>query len=144
MKKKIILVLIVFVVLVLCMGNAINLAVLMGSFTNTVDRHLSGGIVEIKSVYGKLNGNGNGIQYFGAALVKEDSVQDLDALVAELEQEFEVVEVLRQQSSKIESRHLEHRELTFSAEIPGDGGYLAICFFNSDNPFSNPADIAGH
>ncbi len=144
MKVKIILVVVVFLVLLLCMGNAINLTVQMGAFTNAISAQVPDGIIEIKSVYGKLNGNGNGTQFFGAALVKRDSVQDLDTLVAALEEKYEVVEVLEQQDSKIASKHLEHRELTFSTPMTGKDGYIAICFFNSGGPNSISLDLTGH
>ncbi len=143
MKVKIILVVVVFAVLLLCLGNAINLSILMGNFTGTVSDYASGEILELKSVYGKLNGNGNGTQYFGAALLKAESVKDLDALVAALEEKFEVVEVLEQQGAKIESRHLEHRELKFTAALDQNTAYIAVCFYDSTRN-SNPLDIAGH
>ena len=42
--------------------NEENLKTLMNQFTHIISESVNGDIVEAKSVYGKLNGNGNGIQ----------------------------------------------------------------------------------
>ena len=48
-------------------------------------------IVETVSDYGKLNGNGNGINYFGAVLVKVEGPDVLDTLVS-LNKDFDVMD----------------------------------------------------
>ena len=61
-------------------------AKILRSMVREFSRTISGTgakVVETKSVYGKLNGNGNGINYFGAALVRIDSVKDIDLLIGE-------------------------------------------------------------
>ena len=52
---------------------------LMHEFKGVVSEHAD--IVEDQSVYGKLIGNGNGIQYFGCVLILKDSLKDEKALM---------------------------------------------------------------
>ncbi len=101
-------------------------------------------IIEIKSTYGNLMGNGNKISYFGAALIQKDSVADIDALVASLDESFEFVEYSNQNSQKIESKYLEHKSLEFKTNISDGDNYISVIFYNSYHPKSNLLDIAGH
>ena len=101
-------------------------------------------IIETKSTYGKLVGNGNGIEYFGAVLVERDSVPNIDAILQDLNLQFESVEVLDQENQIIRSKYLEHRSLKYETEIPDGARYITICFFNSTHPNSDLLDIAGH
>lgn len=103
-------------------------------------------IVETKSVYGKLNGNGNGIQYFGAVLVRRDSAEaeDLDELIRWLGEDFEVVECCAQENSDITSKYLEHQTLKYKTAISPDDDFITIWFYNSYYPDSDQLDIAGH
>jgi len=102
-------------------------------------------VVETKAVYGKLNGNGNGIQYFGAALLTVDPAR-IPAILAALEQDFECSEGWEQTRQAIVSRYLEHRSLSYDTVIPAEGetSYVTICFFNSQHPDSIEWDIRGH
>lgn len=102
-------------------------------------------VVETKAVYGKLNGNGNGIQYFGAALLTVDPVR-IPAIIAALEHDFERAEGWEQTGQAIVSRYLEHRSLAYDTAIPAEEktSYVTICFFNSQHPDSIEWDIRGH
>ena len=66
----------------------------MEDFSDTISEKTQAKVVESKGVYGKLNGNGNGIDYFGAVLLNKADVADLDALLVLLEEDFEIVGVL--------------------------------------------------
>ena len=50
---------------------------LMNSFQSTIEQNTDIEIIDEQSTYGKLNGNGNGINYFGAVLVKSESSKDI-------------------------------------------------------------------
>lgn len=102
-------------------------------------------VVETKTVYGKLNGNGNGIQYFGAALLTVDPAR-IPAILAALEQTFECAEGWEQTGQAIVSHYLEHRSLAYDTAISAEEetSYVTICFFNSQHPDSIEWDIAGH
>lgn len=124
--------------------NESNLEGLMRDFSQIIAKHSQLEIVQAKSTYGKLNGNGNGIQYFGAVLVKKSSVADLETLMSELDEKFEAVECKNQESSKIESKYLEHKTLSYAASDFDGMEYLSICFFNSNHQNSDYFDILGH
>lgn len=117
---------------------------LMTEFTETVSEFVDGDIVEEKSVYGKLNGNGNGIQYYGAVLVRKDDVEDMDSLTAMLDGKFEIIEFWAQSDNKITSTHLEHKTLAYDTPICAEDEYISICFYNSYHPDSELRDLAGH
>lgn len=124
--------------------NQRNLNALMKEFKTIVSQHVGSAIVEEQSVYGKLNGNGNGIQYFGAVLVRKDAIEDIDALMAELDETFEIVEYAEQNGNKIISKHLQHRTLTYDTPITSENTYVSICFYNSKHSKSSLWDLAGH
>lgn len=124
--------------------NQRNLNALMKEFKATISEYASSDIIEEQSVYGKLNGNGNGIQYFGAVLVRKEAIEDIDALMAELDETFEIVEYAEQNESTIVSRHLQHRTLTYDTPITSENTYVSICFYNSKHSKSSLWDLAGH
>lgn len=124
--------------------NEENLKTLMNQFTHIISESVNGDIVEAKSVYGKLNGNGNGIQYFGIVLIDNASVNNIDHLIAELDDQFEIVEYFEQSESEIDSKYLEHKKLEYDTQIREDGKYISICFYNSINPESDLRDVMGN
>ncbi len=117
---------------------------LVDVFTNTISDSTGTDIIEEKSVYGKLNGNGNGIQYFGIVLLHKDSVENIDSLISELDAQFEFVGYSAQKDSEISSKYLEHRKLKFDTVVAEETEYISIYFFNSWHPDSDLLDIAGH
>lgn len=119
------------------------LASLMDDFSDTVSQYSQEKIIETERVYGKLNGNGNGIAFFGAALVKKSAVTDMDGLLAQLDKEYENVGAVEQKGQKVESKYLEHRSLTYDTPVPDDGGYITVYFYTS-HPDSDLRDPAGH
>ena len=124
--------------------NEENLKTLMNQFTHIISESVNGEIVEAKSVYGKLNGNGNGIQYFGIVLIDNASANNIDHLIAELDDQFEIVEYFEQSESEIDSKYLEHKKLEYDTQIREDDKYISICFYNSINPESDLRDVMGH
>lgn len=124
--------------------NEKNLNILMEEFSNIISMYADADIIEAKSVYGKLNGNGNGIQYFGSVLIHKDSIKDVDSLVEELDLQFEIVEYCVQDERDISSKYLEHKTLKYDSPIDANSEYISIIFFNSKHPDSDFLDIAGH
>ena len=102
-------------------------------------------LLEVESVCGKLNGNGNGMNYFGAALVAADSVEDMDTLVAELEGDFDTVAYTVLEDNQIDVPELQHRRLTFNDTVLQKGEtYYCIYFYVHEHPASNIFDIRGY
>ncbi len=124
--------------------NENNLNVLMGEFLSTISEYADADIIETKSVYGKLNGNGNGIQYFGSVLIRKDSIKDVVSLVEKLDLQFEMVEYCVQDECDISSKYLEHKTLKYDTPIDANSEYISIIFFNSKHPDSDFLDEAGH
>lgn len=97
-------------------------------------------IIETVSDYGKLNGNGNGINFFGAVLVKAENPDVLDTLVS-LNKDFDVMDYYKQEKRKIDLNYAEHAHLSFENLSPD---YYVVWFYQSEHPMSNPLDIKGH
>ena len=97
-------------------------------------------MVESVSKAGKLVGNGNGMQYFGAMLIKsEQTLEELAAYYADVNAEI-VVKV--QNSQAIEC--LEHAQLSFATQITEEENYYIVYLFGEGlAPFSQ-LDIRGH
>lgn len=100
-------------------------------------------ILETKSVYGKLNGNGNGINYFSAVLIKADE-NEVKALIQVLEAEFEVAEYYLQENGKIATVHNEHAPLGYETALEAGETYYTVYVFESGIKGSNPLDPKGH
>ena len=91
---------------------------------------------------GKLTGNGNGMQYFGAILIRSDlSLEELDAYYSGYRSnEWEcLVETQEGQSIEV----IDHETLQFSEEIK-DSGYYILYSWGSGNSLLEELDIRGH
>lgn len=97
-------------------------------------------MVESVSKAGKLVGNGNGMQYFGAMLIKsEQTLEELTAYYADVNAEI----VVKAQTSQ-EIACLEHAQLSFTAEITEEENYYIVYLFGEGiAPFSQ-MDLRGH
>ena len=97
-------------------------------------------MVESVSKAGKLVGNGNGMQYFGAMLIKsEQTLEELAAYYADVNAEIVVKE---QTDQAIEC--LEHAQLSFTAQITEEENYYIVYLFGEGvAPFSQ-LDLRGH
>ena len=89
-------------------------------------------VIELKTVFGKLNDNGSSAQFFCAALVKADTelfsqaaVDAMDGLVTE-------AGLLRQTGSKVESEHLVHKDITFKHSDFSSDNYYVIYAYHAD------------
>ena len=98
--------------------------------------------VESKFLTGKLVGNGNGMQYFGAMLIKSDLSID------ELKQYYQnyadndytyCVEV----QNGVDISIIEHGTLSFDTPVIGGGYYIIYSWGSGGNIFSD-FDIRGH
>lgn len=99
-------------------------------------------LIESISRAGKLTGNGNGMQYFGAILIRSElSLEELDAYYSDYRSnEWEyLVEIQEGQSVEV----IDHGILKFSEEI-NDGGYYIVYSWGSGNSLLEELDICGH
>ena len=100
-------------------------------------------ILETKSVCGKLNGNGNGMNYFSAALIKAEE-KDVEALAQALEAEFEVAKYYKQEDGKIATVSNEHFPLEYETALNENETYYTVYVFESGIKGSNLLDPKGH
>ena len=99
-------------------------------------------LIESISRAGKLTGNGNGMQYFGAILIRSDlSLEELYAYYSGYRSnEWEcLVETQEGQSIEV----IDHETLQFSEEIK-DSGYYILYSWGSGKSLLEELDIRGH
>ena len=99
-------------------------------------------LIESLSQAGKLTGNGNGMQYFGAILIRSDlSLEELDAYYSGYRSnEWEcLVETQEGQSIEV----IDHGGLQFSEEIK-DSGYYIVYSWESGDSLLQELDMRGH
>ena len=102
-------------------------------------------ILDRASVHGKLNGNGNGVQFFGAVLVEGIAEEEIRQIIEQLSDEYEEVNYAQQSGNEIQLRHLEHRKPRFSySSFAENKQYYMIYFIESEHPYANPMDLSGH
>ena len=129
----------------LCSINAINLRVMQREMLSVIKHSEDITILDDACVYGKLNGNGNGINYYGAALVTTESESALEELVESLDDRFELAGYALQNGKQVESKYLEHRSLRFGYnDFLAGQKYYIVYFYNGQSNWFNPFDIAGY
>ena len=101
-------------------------------------------LIETKSVYGKLNGNGNGIDFFGAALVTADSEESVKALTALLDEKFWAAEYSIQTENEINTKYLVHEKLSFDYNFDESDDTCYLVFFFDNDKRANLMDLKGH
>ena len=99
-------------------------------------------LIESLSQAGELTGNGNGMQYFGAILIRSElSLEELDAYYSDYRSnEWEyLVETQERQPIEV----IDHGTLQFREEIK-DSGYYIVYSWGSGNSLLEELDIRGH
>ena len=98
--------------------------------------------IESISLAGKLVGNGNGMQYFGAILIQSelplDTLQTYYSNYADNEWTY-IVEPQLDNKIKV----IEHGYLNFGSDINGDGYFIVYSWGDTDSIFVD-FDIRGH
>ena len=146
-RKAVLMVVAAVSVLALCGMFFLNDLILLGmvnGLKSAVKKNPQVQLVETQSVCGKINGNGNGIQYFGAVLIKSDDETAVKALLEELKGEYDEVGYCVQAGQNIRSSYLEHQTLSYDHDSFQDATYYSIYFYNSHCNLSNPLDLRGY
>ena len=136
-------------VAVVLIGGVISISFINNNIAYKVEKELcetplpeKTELIESISRAGKLTGNGNGMQYFGAILIRSDlSLEELDAYYSGYRSnEWEcLVEAQEGQSIEV----IDHETLQFSEEIK-DSGYYILYSWGSGNSLLEELDIRGH
>lgn len=91
--------------------------------------------VEAVSAAGKMVGNGNGMQYFGAILIQSElSLEELQA-------HYSDYTVEKQEDSQV--RIIEHGEVEFATAVSGEQYYIVYTWGSDESIFSE-LDLRGH
>lgn len=101
-------------------------------------------LIETKSVYGKLNGNGNGINFFGAALIRAESEDEIMEICQKLEEKFDISGYSRQTEKEIKTKYLVHEKLSFDYDFDANDDNLYLVFFFDSDARANLMDPKGH
>ena len=103
-------------------------------------------ILDSKSVCGKLNGNGNGMNFFAAVLIESDlSVAEVEANLATLKEKYEMVEVAEASSTTIQSVYLEHATIVFDQSFfDGNDETLMVVYAYESSGGIMIGDIRAH
>ena len=136
-------------VAVVLIGGVISISFINNNIAYKVEKELcetplpeKTELIESISRAGKLTGNGNGMQYFGAILIRSDlSLEELYAYYSGYtSNEWEcLVETQEGQSIEV----IDHETLQFSEEIK-DSGYYILYSWGSGNSLLEELDIRGH
>lgn len=101
--------------------------------------------MEKVSLAGKLDGNGNGMQYLGAILIKSElSLEELRDYYSDFaENEWECI-VENQPDNRV--RAVEHEDLEFRSEITGDQYFIVYSWGSNDSFLAGFSDwdLRGH
>ena len=99
-------------------------------------------VVEQKSLAGHMSGNGNGMQYFGALLLKSDlSLEELQAYYSKFS-ENEWAYVVKEQSDS-EIKEITNWTAKFETSIDSDDYYI-LYTWGDYNGFASEFDLRGH
>lgn len=136
-------------VAVVLIGGVISISFINNNIAYKVEKELcetplpeKTELIESISRAGKLTGNGNGMQYFGAILIQSElSLKELDDYYSGYRSnEWEcLVETQEGQSIEV----IDHETLQFSEEIK-DSGYYILYSWGSGNSLLEELDIRGH
>ena len=128
----------------------------LSSFTRQIYKYpLPNGteLIEKKAVCGKLNGNGNGMDFFACILIKSDmSIDQLKQYYGG--KKFKTakskrghlidVEIVLVNGYKFKTDYVEHKDIYFNKlkNISDNSGYYAVMIY--DGGYSADFDIRGH
>ena len=99
--------------------------------------------IEMQSILGRLNGNGNGLQFLSTMLIRSElSLEELEAFYADTD--YGVIPVT---SAQFESKLLSNgQKIAYDAldETEEFDEYYAVFFFRTGNTIFHEIDIRGH
>ncbi len=147
MKKVLVIVVLTMAVIfssVLIAAPIINDSIAKKTANELLDLPLPNSTEFIESIYksGKLVGNGNGMQYFGAILIKSElSLYELKEYY--LEFAYSEWKFIVENQINTDIRTIEHAKLTFKTDIDGSNYYIVYSWGNNNTIF-HEFDIRGH
>lgn len=95
-------------------------------------------VIEMKTVFGKLNDEGSKHQFFCAALIRSDATELPEAAAEAVRNLVTEAGLLEQTGSKLESPHLVHKTIEFKHTDFSEGNYYVIYAYHEDLSASMP------
>lgn len=145
-KKRVVFCVIGLVIFVLILAISISNDLMAKNVVKKIeDTPLPERTEYVESVYlaGKLVGNGNGMQYFGAILIKsEQSLDELMKYYEDYNDDNWQFFVEKQRDNIIQI--IEHGNLSFKANINSDTDYYIVYSWGEGNSLFSDLDIRGH
>ena len=89
-------------------------------------------VIEMKTVFGKLNDEGSKQQFFCAALIKSDATDIPQAAADTIGKLVTEAGLVSQSGSKVESELLIHKNITFKHSDFSGGNYYVIYAYHED------------
>ena len=89
-------------------------------------------VIEMKTVFGKLNDEGSKQQFFCAALIKSDATDIPNAAADTIGKLVTEAGLVSQSGSKVESELLIHKNITFKHSDFSGGNYYVIYAYHED------------
>ena len=95
-------------------------------------------VIEMKTVFGKLNDEGSKHQFFCAALIRSDATELPEAAAEAVRNLVTEAGLLEQTGSMLESPHLVHKTIEFKHTDFSEGNYYVIYAYHEDLSASMP------
>lgn len=95
-------------------------------------------VIEMKTVFGKLNDEGSKHQFFCAALIRSDATELPEAAAEAVGNLVTEAGLLEQTGSKLESPYLVHKTIEFKHTDYSEGNYYVIYAYHEDLSASMP------
>lgn len=89
-------------------------------------------VIEMKTVFGKLNDEGSESQFFCAALIQSDATDIPEAAADTIDKLVTEAGLVSQSGSKVKSDLLIHKDITFKHSDFSEGNYYVIYAYHED------------
>ena len=89
-------------------------------------------VIEMKTVFGKLNDEGSESQFFCAALIQSDATDIPKAAADTIDKLVTEAGLVSQSGSKVKSDLLIHKDITFKHSDFSEGNYYVIYAYHED------------
>lgn len=147
--RKIVLCLMVVVILGIIINffgkNTFILNEMVNTLVDSANKEEGIEVLDKRSDYGKLVGNGNGIEYYGAILVKASSENDVVRLVENVKENYEIVGYHLQADRVVDEKFLRGVYYMVDEGIFEEfSGQLYSVYFFTTHEDSNLFDPKGH
>jgi len=101
-------------------------------------------IIDSKSACGKISGNGNGMEFYGAVLVKAECEEDVEELVSSIDDDYNKVGYYIQADKQIDASPIDGHIFLEYESFPNDGKTYYTVYYFTSHKLSTEFDIRAH